>query len=102
MELVHGPMRVWDGYNLTALRLKKMLRMKRIAALALLVALGGVCGMPADAQRMSNAEYARMSRKAEKKQQKAYRRTTKKQQKAMRKYAKSQTKAARKANHRGM
>lgn len=79
-----------------------MLRMKRIATFALLVALGGACGMPADAQRMSNAEYARMSRKTEKKQQKMYRKATKRQQKATRKYAKSQAKAARKANHRGM
>ena len=78
------------GYTLVPyLKSKGKFRMKRIAVLTLLVALSVAWSMPAKAQRMSVAEGARQSRKADKKQQKA-----------MKKYEKAPRKADKKANHR--
>jgi hypothetical protein len=82
------------------LKSKGKLRMKRIAVFALLTALSVGWSIPAKAQRMSVAEAARQSRKADKKQQKMNRKAAKKQQKATKKYEKAQRKAAKKANHR--
>ena len=93
------------GYTLVSyLKSKGKFRMKRIAVLTLLVALGVAWSIPAKAQRMSVEENARQSRKADKKQQKMNRKAAKKQQKAMKKYEKAQRRAQRKtdkkANHR--
>ena len=86
------------------LKSKGKFRMKRIAVLTLLVALGVAWSIPAEAQRMSVEENARQSRKADKKQQKMNRKAAKKQRKAMKKYEKAQRRAQRKAdkkaNHR--
>jgi hypothetical protein len=82
------------------LKSKGKFRMRRIAVLSLLVALSVAWSIPAKAQRMSVAEAARQSRKADKKQQKLNRKAAKKQQKAMKKYEKAQRKADKKANHR--
>jgi hypothetical protein len=72
--------------------------MKRIAVFTLLVALNIAWSMPVNAQSMGVSEYARQSRKADKKQRKMYRKADKKQQKAMKKYEKARRKAAKKAN----
>ncbi len=93
------------GYTLVPyLKSKGKFRMKRIAVLTLLVALGVAWSIPAKAQRMSVEENARQSRKADKKQQKMNRKAAKKQQKGMKKYEKAQRsaqrKADKKANHR--
>jgi hypothetical protein len=86
--------------------------MKRIAAIALLIALGAAWSLPAKAQQhMSVAEYERQSqvmakgqqkaaRKAARKQRKMFKKANKQQRKAMKQYAKSQRKSARKSNHR--
>jgi hypothetical protein len=74
--------------------------MKRIAGFALLVALSVAWSIPVNAQRISVAEGARRSRKADKKQQKMNKKAAKKQRKAMKKSAKAQRKAAKKANRR--
>ena len=88
----------------TVFEVKGKFRMKRIAVLTLLVALGVAWSIPAKAQRMSVEENARQSRKADKKQQKMNRKAAKKQQKGMKKYEKAQRRAQRKAdkkaNHR--
>jgi hypothetical protein len=90
-----------DGYKLVLfLKSKGKSRMKRIAVFTLLAALSVGWSIPAKAQRMSVAEAARQSRKADKKQQKMNRKAAKKQQKATKKYEKAQRKAAKKANHR--
>jgi hypothetical protein len=90
-----------DGYKLVLfLKSKGKFRMKRIAVFTLLAALSVGWSIPAKAQRMSVAEAARQSRKADKKQQKMNRKAAKKQQKATKKYEKAQRKAAKKANHR--
>jgi len=79
---------------------KRKFRMKRIAVFTLLVAMSVAWSIPAKAQRMSAAESARQSRKAEKKQQKMHRKAAKKQQKAMKKYQKAQRKANKNGNRR--
>jgi uncharacterized lipoprotein NlpE involved in copper resistance len=65
--------------------------MKRIAAFTLLVALSVSWSIPAKAQGTGVAEYARQSRKADKKAAKI-------QRKAVKKYVKAQRKALKKAN----
>jgi Tfp pilus assembly protein PilV len=72
--------------------------MKRLAAFMLLIALSIVGTIPVQAQRISQEENARQSRKAAKKQQKMLNKQNKRQQKAMKKNAKAQRKAVRKAN----
>jgi len=74
--------------------------MKRIAAFMVLLFLSIAFATPADAQRMSNEEYARKSSREAKKQQKMLRKANKKQRKAMKKYEKVQRKATMKANRR--
>ena len=66
--------------------------MKRIAVLTLLAALSAPWSMPAKAQSTGVAEYARKSRKANKK-------AAKEQQKAWKKSMKAQRKAIKKAKH---
>ena len=73
-------------------------QMKRIAGFTLLVALSVPWSIPVKAQRISVAEGARRSRKANKKQQKMNKKAAKKQRKAMKKSAKAQRKANKKAN----
>jgi hypothetical protein len=73
------------------LKSKRKFRMKRIAAFTLLVALSVSWSIPAKAQDFGVAEYARQSRKANKKAAKEYR-------KAVKKYVKAQRKAFKKAN----
>jgi hypothetical protein len=75
--------------------------MKRVAAFALLLALGIPWVVPARAQQMSVAEYQRKSAKDAKKQQKLQKKAAKQQAKAQKKAAKAQKKqlkAARKAD----
>jgi F0F1-type ATP synthase epsilon subunit len=79
--------------------------MRRIAVLALLVALPSGWLAPARAQSPGVAEYARNSREIDKKnakqQNRMLKKASKKQQKAMKKYAKAQRKAAKKSYRRG-
>ena len=72
------------------MKVKTKIRMNRIAAFTLLVALTGTWPMSAKAQGTGVPEYARQSREADK-------RAAKQQRKAMKKYAKAQRKAAKKA-----
>jgi hypothetical protein len=66
-------------------------RMNRIAVFALLAALSVFGSIPAKAQDTGVAEYARQSRKANKK-------AAKEQRKAWKKYTKAQRKSVKKAN----
>jgi hypothetical protein len=75
------------------LKVKTRFRTNRIAAFALLVALGASWPMSAKAQGTGVAEYARHSREADK-------RAAKQQRKATKKYLKAQRKAAKKMNRR--
>jgi hypothetical protein len=79
----------------------KQSRIKRAAALALLIALSGSWAVTTKAQQMSVAEYQRKSAKDAKKQQKLQKKAAKQQAKAQKKAAKAQKKqlkAARKAD----
>src|SRR5438034_10867732 len=67
----------------TVFEVKGKFRMKRIAVLTLLVALGVAWSIPANAQRMSVEENARHARKADKKQQIMNRKATKELQHEM-------------------
>lgn len=67
--------------------------MRRIAVFTLLAVLTVSWSIPAKAQGISAAEYARRSKKANKKAAKEYR-------KAVKKSMKEQRKQAKKANHR--
>jgi len=71
--------------------------MKRIA-LVLLAVFSLACLVPAHAQRMTNEQAARQSRKDARKQQKMLNKSAKKQRKAMKKAAKAERKANKKAN----
>jgi hypothetical protein len=73
------------------LKSKRKFRMNRIAVFTLLAALSVSWSLPAKAQSTGVAEYARKSRKANKK-------AAKQQQKAWKKYAKAQRKAGKKTN----
>jgi hypothetical protein len=72
--------------------------MKRLLALLLLAIASIACIVPAQAQRMSNEQAARRSRKDAKKQQKMARKSAKQQQKAMKRSVKANRKATNKAN----
>jgi hypothetical protein len=73
------------------LKSKGKFRMNRISVFTLLVALSVFGSIPAKAQDTGVAEYARQSRKANKK-------AAKEQRKAWKKYAKAQRKALKKTN----
>jgi hypothetical protein len=73
------------------LKSKRKFRMNRIAVFTLLVALSVSWSIPAKAQGTGVAEYARQSRKANKK-------AAKEQRKAWKKYVKAQRKAVKKGN----
>jgi hypothetical protein len=75
---------------------KRKFQMNRIAVFALLAALSVSWSVPAKAQDTGVAEYARQSRKANKKAAKEQRKARKKYVKAQRK---AQRKAVKKANH---
>jgi hypothetical protein len=72
---------------------KRRFRMNRIAVFTLLVALSVSWSIPAKAQGTGAAEYARQSRKLNKK-------AAKEQRKAWKKYAKAQRKDLKRANRR--
>jgi hypothetical protein len=74
------------------LKSKRKFRMNRIAVFTLLVALSVSWSISAKAQGTGVAEYARQSRKANKK-------AAKEQRKAWKKSVKAQRKALKKANH---
>lgn len=79
----------------------KSFRTKRVAGIALLIALSGVRAVTVKAQQMSVAEYQRKSAKDAKKQQNLQKKAAKQQAKAQKKAAKAQKKqlkAARKAD----
>jgi hypothetical protein len=85
------------------LKSKRKFQMSRIAVFTLLVALSVSWSVPAKAQDTGVAEYARQSRKANKKaakeQRKAVKKYVKAQRKARKKSMKGQRKAVKKANH---
>ena len=70
--------------------------MKRIAVFILLAALSVAWSIPAKAQGTGAAEYARQTRKADKKQQKMNKKAAKSQRKTVKKYQKAQRKAFKK------
>jgi len=72
---------------------KRRFQMNRIAVFTLLVALSVSWSIPAKAQGTGAAEYARQSRKLNKK-------AAKEQRKAWKKYAKAQRKDLKRANRR--
>ena len=72
--------------------------MKRLAVFLLLGLLTVAASVPVHAQKpISVEENARLSQKAQKKQQKAMKKSAKKQRKAMKKSAKAQRKAIQRA-----
>ena len=102
MKSFHDVTTERDGYTLDfrSLESRRKFQMKRIASFTLLVALSVPWSIPVKAQRISVAEGARRSRKADKKQKKTNKKAAKKQRKAMKKSAKAQRKANEKANRR--
>jgi uncharacterized membrane protein len=79
---------------------KRKFWMKRIAVFTLLVALSVAWSIPAEAQRVSAAENARLSQKAADKQQRMLRKAAKKQRKAMQKDEKARRKAVKKSSQK--
>lgn len=77
-------------------KVKGEFRMKRIAVLTLLAALSVAWPIAAQAQQMSTEEYARLSRKQQKKQLKMLKKGAKKEKKTIKKNEKAQRKAAKK------
>jgi hypothetical protein len=76
--------------------------MKRFVVFVLSAVLAMAASLPLHAQRpISPEENARLSQKAQKKQQKAMNKSMKQQRKAMKKSAKSQRKALEKAHQQG-